>query len=271
MARAIILLVTGILTSSAHAAPSVVSINLCTDQLVLNVAAADQILSLSWLAMDPDESMLPDEAQMYAPNYGTAEEVIRFGPDVVVAGAYTNVYTRALLSRLGFEVLEVDTARSVEDVAVNLMRIGAAIDRVAAARQTVEAMRRRVAAYSQVPRRTVEAVVIRPGGFTIERDSLARDLLALAGIHDIPSEMQLDEWGSLSVETVLRADPDVLILAEYKLGTASLANAWLQHPAIAKMSLNRPTARLPVRYWACGTPQSLESIEALSPLTAWTE
>ena len=108
-------------------------------------------------------------------------------------------------------------------------------------------------------------------GFFRERFHLvpaqAGELLMLAGINDLPSQMNLDEWGSLSIETLLRADPQALIIAEYKSGTVSLANAWLRHPAILNMSLDRPTTRLPVRYWACGTPQSLDSVDALRRLT----
>jgi len=268
MARAIILLVGISLASTARPAPSIVSINLCTDQLVLNIASPEQILSLSWLAMDPDESMMAERASAYPPNYGTAEEVIRFAPDIVIAGRYTNIYTKALLSRLGFQVIEFDTARSIEDVEENLLHLGVTIQRASVAQHVVEEMRQRVRSYSESVPGRIDAAVVRPGGFTIEANSLARELLMLAGINDLPSQMNLDEWGSLSIETLLRANPEALIVAEYKSGAASLANAWLRHPAILNMSRDRPTAKLPVRYWACGIPQSLDSVDTLRRLTS---
>ena len=70
--------------------PSVASINLCADQLVLTLASPEQILTVSWLAADPEESMLAAQAKRYPLNYGTAEELLRFHPAVVISGAYTN-------------------------------------------------------------------------------------------------------------------------------------------------------------------------------------
>ncbi|MGD8323317.1 MAG: ABC transporter substrate-binding protein [Gammaproteobacteria bacterium] len=265
MARTIIVLISCGLFSAARSAPGVVSINLCTDQLLLNVAAADQILSLSWLAADPDESMLADAARTYPLNRGTAEEVIRLAPDVVTAGRYTNPYTKSLLKRLGFTVVEVDPARSIADIERNLLLVGEAIERTQAAESVIAALRIRLGNLKSFDRQTssVQAIVMRPGGYTIERDSIASEMLMLAGIEDQASAMGLDAWGSLSVETLLRADPQLLIVSDYKLDTASLANAWFTHPAIATLARQLPTVSLPVSYWACGAPQSLDSVPLL--------
>jgi iron complex transport system substrate-binding protein len=75
-------------TAAAEAPrPSVASINLCADQLVLTLAEPEQILTVSWLSADPEESLLADAAARYPLNYGSAEELLRFDPDVVVAGS----------------------------------------------------------------------------------------------------------------------------------------------------------------------------------------
>lgn len=265
MARAIIILISCGLLSAARSAPSVVSINLCTDQLLLNVAAADQILSLSWLAADADESMLADSARAYPANFATAEEILALNPDVVLAGRYSNPYTKALLRRLGFTVLEIAPARNIGDVAGNLLRIGDAIDRTTTARSVVAAMQARVADLRSMRagEAPVPAVVIRPGGYTIDRNSIASEMLELTGVSDRALAMGLDRWGSLSVETLLRANPEFLIVTDYKLDTASLANAWYSHPAITSLAREVPNVRLPGRYWACGVPQTLNSVELL--------
>src|SRR5690554_2663141 len=88
-----------LLADPSGARPSVGSINVCADQLVLGLADPEQIVTLSWLASDPEESMLADAASAFPPNYGSAEELLRYDPDVVIAGAYTGTYTRALLER----------------------------------------------------------------------------------------------------------------------------------------------------------------------------
>ncbi len=63
--------------------------------------------TVSWLSADPEESLFATAAARHPLNYGTAEELLRFHPDVVIAGAYTNSFTRALLIRLGYRVVEL--------------------------------------------------------------------------------------------------------------------------------------------------------------------
>jgi iron complex transport system substrate-binding protein len=99
----------------AQPLPTVASINLCADQHVLALADAEQILTVSWLAADPEESLFAAEARRHTLNYGTAEELLRSAPDVVIAGTYTSPFTRTMLRRLGFTVVELEAEASSGD------------------------------------------------------------------------------------------------------------------------------------------------------------
>jgi iron complex transport system substrate-binding protein len=244
--------------------PSVASINLCADQLVLTVAEPEQILTVSWLSADPEESLLAEAAARYPLNYGSAEEILRFDPDWVVAGAYTNAFTRALLARLGYRVIELEPEATIADIENNLQRVARAIGRTERGEQLVTQIRadsqRLVAAR---PARAPAAVVVRPGGFTVGDHSLAHDLMTLAGVRNVAAEQGLDRWGSLSMETLLRAAPDLIVLTGYRASQPSLANAALAHPALRHVRATRPTVTVPAPYWACGLPQSLASADVL--------
>jgi iron complex transport system substrate-binding protein len=242
--------------------PTVASINLCTDQLVLTVAEPSQILSLSWLSADPEESMLAAQASRFPLNYGAAEELIGIGADVVIAGSETSPFTRQLLTRLGASVVEVTPATSLTEVAANLLAVGSAIERADAARRAIADMQARTEALRQQqigPARS--AIVVRPGGFTIGRGTLAHELIELAGLDNRIAE--LDRWGSLSVETLLVQDPEIVVTTTYRTHESSLANSIFSHPALA--SLGGSTLRLEVdaKYFACGAPESLRSAEVL--------
>ena len=242
--------------------PTVASINLCADQLLLSIADPGQILSLSWLASDPEESMLAAEARRYPQNYGSAEEVIQVGADVVLAGTLTSPFTRELLRRLGARVVEIEPETSLDDTYRNLLAVGAAIDRSAEAGMLVAAMRARVAALrARAPNPPLTAVVIRPGGFTIGRDTLANDLLELAGLRNDVAE--LDRWGSLSVEALLSARPEYVVITRYRMNEASLANAFFAHPALRRFGAEQKTLAIDAKQVACGTPASLDAAEAL--------
>jgi iron complex transport system substrate-binding protein len=246
--------------ASADRLPRVASINLCADELVLSLAAPEQILSVSWLAADAEESMLAREASRYPLNYGSAEQILRLRPDVVIAGVYTSPFTRGLLKRLGIAVLELTPGTTLADIETNLRLVGAAIDRREQAEALIADMRvraRRIVAARPDP--PVAGVVVRPGGFTVGRHSLAATLMTLAGIRNVAAEQGLDQWGSLSMETLLRSRPQLLVVTRYRQNEPSLANAVLAHPALTSMSARHETTEVRAAYWACGLPASLES------------
>jgi len=244
------------------ALPTIASINLCTDQLVLTLAEPAQILSLSWLAADPEESMLADVAAAYPLNHGSAEELIEIGADVVIAGSETSPFTRQLLRRLGTTVVDIDAAASISDIARNLRQVGAAIGREEAASGAIAEMQSRVEAIRTHRGQTqASAIVVRPGGFTIGRATLANDLLDLAGLsNDVAA---LDRWGSLSIETLLTAQPDYVIITHYRADEASLANTIFAHPGLRTLAGTQKTLRVHSRYFACGAPPSLDAAATL--------
>lgn len=244
-----------------HALPTVASINVCTDQLVLSLAEPRQIATLSWLSADPEESMLAERAARYPLNYGAAEELIRYAPDVVIAGTLTSAYTRLLLTELGYQVVEVAPPRDVDDIAANLERVAAAVGRPQRGRDLVDAMRARL---DELRRKSkgppVRAIVVRPGGFTTGAHSLAHQLMTLAGLSNVATEQGLDHWGSLSIETLLRSDPQLLIFTGYRNDQPSLANTVFDHPALADLAQRTRTVIVPTAQWSCGLPQSLDSV-----------
>ena len=65
----------------------VVSMNLCTDQLAMLLAAPGQLVSVSHVARDPRASALADQAMAYPVNHGDAEEIYLAKPDLVLAAA----------------------------------------------------------------------------------------------------------------------------------------------------------------------------------------
>lgn len=244
--------------------PRIASINLCADQLVLALADPGQIATLSWLSADPEESMRAAEAARYPLNYGSAEEILRVRPDVVIAGQYTGGFTRALLERLGYEIVLIRAESSVDDIAWNLRVVGNALGQPARAEVQVAELQERIRrARERRPASRPAAVVVRPGGFTVGADMLAHELMTIAGVRNVAAEQGLDRWGSLSMETLVRSTPDLLVLSGYHDADPSLANAALGHPVLARLAARTPTVTMPAPLTACGLPESLAAAELL--------
>jgi len=244
--------------------PTVASINLCADQHVLALADPAQILSVSWLAADPHESLFATEAQRHTLNYGSAEELLAQGPDVVFAGTYTSPFSRALLQRLGRRVIDLAPEASVADIEHNVRLVAAAIGQTERGEKLVAGLRAdldRIAAHR--PARQLATVVVRPGGFTVGAGSLADEVIALAGLRNVAAEQGLDRWGSLSMEALLRSAPELIVLTGYRSAQPSLANTVLEHPALTRLGAVRRTVTVPAALWSCGLPRSIESAALL--------
>ena len=250
--------------AAAEPLPRVASINLCADQHVLALADPEQILTVSWLAADPEESLMATEARRHTLNYGTAEELLKFAPDVVLAGTYTSPFTRTMLRRLGYRVVELEPEESVADIERNVRLVAEIVAQVARGEQLIATLREQVHAIeANRPARSLAAVIVRPGGFTVGADSLANELLTLAGFTNVAAERGLDRWGSLSMEALLRSAPDVIVLTGYRSSQPSLANAVLEHPALDQLGAKQRTITVRTALWACGLPRSIEAAAVL--------
>src|SRR5262245_7975444 len=187
-------LLVGILVMvAAHAAggsPSaprrIVSLNLCTDQLVLALADRAAICSVTWLARDPQSSVMAAAAAEVPVNHGLAEEIIPCAPDLVVAGLYTTRTTVALLKRFGLTVLEMDVPQSLPAIAEQIRTMAQALGHPERGEAMVAAMLADLAALGPVPEKPWSvAVVYHPNGFTGGRGSLIDDLLTRAGLQNL--------------------------------------------------------------------------------------
>jgi iron complex transport system substrate-binding protein len=255
---------------AAERLPTVASINLCADQHVLALADPEQILTVSWLAADPEESLFAAEASKHTLNFGTAEELLQFTPDVVLAGTYTSPFARAMLRRLGYRVVELAPEASVLDIEHNVRLVADLLGQSARGDRLVTALHDGVRAIEATrPTRSFATVIVRPGGFTVGADSLAHELLGLAGLRNVAAEQGLDRWGSLSMEALLRSAPELIVLTGYRSTQPSLANAVLEHPALRRLGAVQRTVTVPSALWSCGLPRSIESSvllqQAVSP------
>jgi iron complex transport system substrate-binding protein len=249
---------------AAESLPKVASINLCADQHVLALADPEQILTVSWLAADPEESLLAAKAQRHTLNYGTAEELLKFAPDVVLAGTYTSPFTRTMLRRLGYRVVELEPEASIADIERNVQLVAALLGQVERGEGLVAGLREHARAIeANRPARKLATVIVRPGGFTVGADSLAHELLTLAGLSNVAAERGLDRWGSLSMEALLRSSPELIVLTGYRSTQPSLANAALEHPALARLGAAQRSVTVHTALWACGLPGSIEAAALL--------
>lgn len=243
----------------------VVSVNLCTDQLALMLAAPGQLVSVSRLAHDADSSAMAAAARALPANGSRAEEVFLLAPDLVLAGTFTDPATVAMLRDLGIRVELFEPAQSLADVPVNIERMGRLLGREAQAADMIAAFDRDLAALSVDPGPRPRAALYYVNSYTAGDRSLAGDILRAAGFDNVAAETGLDWGGVLPLERLVMLAPDVIIEGRDYPGQAR-AEDNLNHPALAALKDTRKAGHLTDRDWICGTPQVLEAVRVMRDL-----
>lgn len=245
--------------SATPAGPQrVVSVNLCTDQLAMLLAAPGQLRSVSWLAADPRSSVMAEQAAGLPLNHGGAEEVYLLRPDLVLASSWTRRETVDLLRRLGVTVAEVAPAQGLSDIPRAIREIAALLGREAAGEAMISDFHTRLAALSAVPSGKL-AVIYQPAGYTSGSGTLSDEVLRAAGLRNL---MTTPGGGYLALERLVMAAPDLVVTSQPWPG-ASQAEDLLHHPALRALRRGSETALVQDADWVCGLPQVLNAIELL--------
>lgn len=248
----------------AGAPQRVVSVNLCTDQLALMLAAPGQVISVTKLAAVPRVSTMAAQAADIPANSGLAEEIYMLQPDLVVAGRFTDRATLDMLRRLGVPVEVFSPAYALQDVPQRVRQMGQALGRVAEAQAIVQRFEADLAALS-TPGPRPRAALYYANGYTSGDSSLAGQILRAGGFDNIAQE--LGAIGALPLELLAMANPDVVVTGQPYPG-ASRAEAIMQHPVVAQLKRQHTSGTMTDRDWVCGTPYVLRAIADMRALRA---
>ena len=243
---------------AADAPPArVVSMNVCTDQLLLLVADREQIAALSPLATNREMSALAARAAGLAQTTGGAEDIYLRSPDLVLADVWSDPGTLAMLARLGVRVERFSPGVSVPDIRAKITRMGEVLGQDARAAAVLADFDARLAAIAR-PAQAPRAAVYGAGGYGYGPKTLEGQMLALAGFENLVSGPRLDWGGRLDLEALVLAAPDLVIAGA---PGASRAEEMLAHPALAGMRVERA---LRDARWVCAAPAMLGAVADLA-------
>lgn len=247
---------------AAEAPQRVVSMNLCTDQLAMLVAAEGQIVSVSYLAQDPDASAMATQAAGLVPNRGRAEEIFLMQPDLVITGPYSNPVTADMLRRLGIEVLVVDPVSRLEDIPDRLAVIGAALGRQDRAAEVAGAFEAGLATLIDTGPDRPRAALYGANGYSAGDRTLAGQILWAAGFDNVATELGMPYGGILPLELLALSAPDMIVTSRAEPGV-SRSEEILDHPVVAHLRAGTIPGRVRNSDWVCGTPHVLSAIADL--------
>ena len=250
----------------ADAPRRIASLNLCTDLLLMELVPRERIVSLTYWAADPDLSYLADEVGDIPLNHSLAEEIIPLRPDLVLAGQFSDVQVISLLRRLGTRVEVMEVPLTLAGMREHLLELGELVGAGERARQMADSIDRGltgIAARSSGVAGRPLAVVYGPQGVSPGQDTLMDDLLALTGYRNLAAEAGIRSYGTLSLETLVMADPDLLIIDDLFASPDSMAHQALRHPALRDEFTGERLLAMPSSLTACLGPPIVTAAELL--------
>ena len=244
-----------LVAAPASAAPGrVASLNLCTDELVLMLAAPDQIVSVTHLSQQEGETPLWRQAAPYPRNDGSLVSVVALRPDLIVTMGGGGRDRLRIAERLGIPVVDLPFAQSLGDVVESVRRVAAALGRPQAG---AALLRRMAALFQSAPNTRRDTIWLGGGGRTVSASGLEAQWMALAGMRQ--RAMQGDR---VSLETLLVHPPAILLRSDYRQGQYSAGQRWLDHP-LAREARAQRTLTTDGRLWTCMGPLLVDEIYRL--------
>ena len=249
----------------AAAPKRIASLNMCTDQLLLELADPGQIAALSPYARDRNLSFMAAKADGFPILSGGAEDVLTLAPDLVVAGRFTKRATREFLRAEGLPLVEFDVVHSLDEAKAQIKRMGDLVghpERAAAAIARIDAAIERSRAAALQNSRRVLAVSRR--GWVSGGDSVLTSLLATAGLANAAPGLGLKSGGFATLESIIAARPDLILVADESDNPEDQGQAFLLHPALERLY---PPARrivIPERLTICGGPMLADALDRLT-------
>jgi iron complex transport system substrate-binding protein len=194
----------------------IVSTSPSITEILFALGLGDRVVGVSSYCRYPEAALrLPKVGSFMRPE---PEVIARLRPDLVIVHAGPHTVPRQLAT-LGIASLTVDRG-TLANVYTSIRAIGAAAAVPDRATRLVADLSRRLAAVevaaSRRPARKVLLVVGRQPGtlsdlVAVGRGSYLNDLVKVAGGRNVLDDPGLPEYPRISMETVIRLDPDVIV------------------------------------------------------------
>ena len=230
------------------------SLNLCTDELLLSLAAPGQIVSVTHLSQQEAETPLWRQARRYPRNDGSLMGVAPYRPTIVFTMGGQGRDRQAIARRLGIRVVSLPFPQTVDDVSASVRAVARALGRRSEGEKLVRLI---TDLRAGMPATSVDAIYLSAGGQSVATTSLAASWMRVAGLRQ--RSMRGDR---VTLEQLLISPPSVLLKSSYRAGEYSAGQRWLAHPLAKKVKAGR-TLATDGRLWTCMGPLLVPEIARL--------
>lgn len=237
----------------------IVSLNLCSDQYLLELADRGQIAGLTRNAADPEMSAIAGKVGNIHILSDSAEEILAIEPDLVVGMPARRSGIMAALSGQNYRTVDLKSAHSYTDIVAQVREVAAAVGHPARGEALIARMNHDLARLPSTGKGRVAAYYQRRG-FLTGTDTLMDDLMKRAGLVNLASTLGKPPLSTMSLEELMVARPDFMIVEAATDRVTDQGTEMLHHPLLKDI----PRIRLPQAWTVCGGPAYVDAARSLA-------
>jgi len=240
------------LEQAAAAPPQrIMSLKICTDELLLDLVPPSRIASVTFLSREKAGLKFWPQAANIPVNHGSAEEILSLHPDLILTDPFMPPSLRPLLAKTGAKIVEVPPAENFDQIRAVTRLVAKAVGEEARGEALIAKMDADLAVLkAHRPPKPLIVAGWGTGGYVPGTGGLFDTMLTVAGARNV----EHGAFGYYDVESLIAAKPDVLVYGDTYSGTASLRADQDLHPALLKRYAGRRVTYTAL--YGCGVPES---------------
>jgi iron complex transport system substrate-binding protein len=224
----------------------IASLSLASDEILLDIlpkcGGRQRLIALSTFADDPDSSSVVDSAKsVKARVHSEPESLFSLKPDLIIAASFNRPELIQMIQSKKIPLLVLAHFSSANDIADHIRDIGAATVCDNEARALIDSFWKQVTPQAapmmakttaakisvaktslpidkkrsedrDAPKKRLRVINYSPDLTIMGQDTLFEDLVIRAGGINVGSELGLRHWPRIDAETLLRAQPDKIVV-----------------------------------------------------------
>ncbi|MGC4250152.1 MAG: ABC transporter substrate-binding protein [Sphingobium sp.] len=237
----------------------IVSLNLCSDQLVLALADRSQIAGLTRNATDPEMSAAAATARDLHLLSGSAEEVLAIDPDLVIGMPARRSPALAVLKEQHYRAIDLKPAHDYRDIVQSIRTVADAVGHPERGEALIARMDAGLSSLPR-PRSGAVAAYYQRRGFLTGTGTLMDDLMQRVGVVNLAARLGKPPLSHMSLEEMVAASPDYLIVDSATDKVTDQGTAMLHHPVLDGMT----RISIPQAWTVCGGPAYVKAARAIA-------
>ncbi len=242
----------------------VVSLNLCADQFLIALADKSQIAALSKNARDKQLSYYADRATEYPISANSAESIVALNPDLIISNKLRYQHTQSILRDHGYKISNLTTANSYKEIIQQIRLVADWVGYPERGEALIAEMNQALSEL-QDPANIKHPTIVhyQRRGFVTGGETLLDEIMEHAGYKNIARVLGTKKVTRVSLESIIKARPDYLLLTTKATTAEDIGAEVLQHPALAQQFPDNNRLYIPESYISCGGPSYSAAVAML--------